>query len=406
MARGAPARRTPEAQRNDGGMSSAKLNAPASVPNGAVAITLRQTCMQRVQALETVRWSWWSQWRDLAAYINPRLGRFLESPNEGTRGRYKNARIINSTATTASQRFASGLMAGVCSPARPWFTLKLGGQDFDEGDPVTLWLSEATKRMMMVFAGSNFYRSVATLFEEIGVFGTGAMLMYEDYDDALRCYPMAAGEYYLAVDARLAVTTLARKVVMTAGALVGQFGIENCSAQVQDFYRQGFLDQEVLVGHIIMPNDKRVYNAPDAKGMPWLEVYWEWGEVADKLLAERGYHETPFVAPRWNVTGNDPYGRSPGMDAIGDTKSLQVLEKRGAQVVDKLANPPMTATTAMKNEPTTVIPGGVTYVPPGRTRTARSSLPTWSTRARCRGSTAALRRPRDASRRRFSRICS
>lgn len=347
-------------------MTDKQLNAPASVPDGAVAVTLRQTCMQRIQAMETVRWSWWSQWRDLCAYINPRQGRFLESPNEASRGRYKNARIINSTATTASQRFASGLMAGVCSPARPWFTLKLGGQDFQEGDPVTLWLSEATKRMMSVFAGSNFYRSVATMFEEIGVFGTGVMLMYEDYDDALRCYPMAAGEYYLAVDARLDVTTFGRKVVMTTGALVGQFGIERCSTTVQNFYRQGYLDQEVLIGHLILPNDKRIYNAPDAKGMPWLEVYWEWGEVADVLLAERGYHERPFCAARWNVTGNDPYGRSPGMDAIGDTKSLQVLEKRGAQVVDKLANPPMTASTSMKNEPTTVVPGGVTYVPPGQ----------------------------------------
>lgn len=335
-------------------------------PNQAPDVTLKQRCMQRLDALDQVRYSWWQQYRDLAAWINPRLGRFLETPNEGTRGRQKNQRIIDSTATVASQRFASGLMAGVCSPARPWFKLKLGGHDFQDGTPEALWLAETEKRMMSIFAGSNFYRSVAMMFEEIGVFGTGVMLMYEDYEDALRCYPQAAGEYYIAVDNRLDPTTFARKVVMTAEALVDQFGLANCSSTVQNFYLQGFLDQEVLVGHIIMPNDKRVYDAIGTEGMPYLEVYWEWGYDQNQVLREKGYNERPFCCARWNVTGNDPYGRSPGMDAIGDVKQLQVVTKRRDQLVDKLVNPPMTAPVHMKNEPTSVIPGAVTYVPPGQ----------------------------------------
>jgi len=334
---------------------------------GATLATLRTKCQMRVTGMENYRWTWWDNWRDLARFINPRLGRFQEMPNTSGRGRPKNGLIIDNTGLIASQRFASGLMAGVCSPARPWFTLKLAGREFAEGSPVTLWLAEVEKRMMSIFAGSNFYRSVATLFEEIGVFGTGVMLMYEDYDDALRCYPLACGEYYLSVDDRLEVTTFARKIVMTAGQMVTQFGLENCSASVQNAYLvTGSNDTEFLIGHIIAPNDKRVYDAPGAKGMPWMEVYWEWGDVGNEVLSERGYNEKPFVAPRWNVTANDPYGRSPGMDAQGDVKQLQVMTKRCDQLVDKLVNPPMTAPNTMKNEPTTVIPGGVTFLPPGQ----------------------------------------
>jgi hypothetical protein len=43
------------------------------------------------------------------------------------------------------------------------------------------------------------------------------------------------------------------------------------------------------------------------------------------------------------------------------------MTKRRDQLIDKLVNPPMTAPNTMKNEPTTVIPGGVTFRPPGDT---------------------------------------
>jgi hypothetical protein len=51
-----------------------------------------------------------------------------------------------------------------------------------------------------------------------------------------------------------------------------------------------------------------------------------------QLLEVRGFREKPFVAPRWNVESNDAYGRSPGMDALGDVIQIQVEEKGYAWV--------------------------------------------------------------------------
>ncbi len=59
---------------------------------------------------------------------------------------------------------------------------------------------------------------------------------------------------------------------------------------------------------------------------------------------------------------NDAYGHGPGMEAIADVKTLQVLAKRLAQAIEKVVNPPLLADVSMKNEPATSIPGGVTYV--------------------------------------------
>lgn len=336
------------------------------VPNNdGNVVSLRVKADQRLNSLETVRWSWWTQWRELSRFINPRLGRFLETPNEGWRGRNKTRAIIDSTATTSSERFASGLMSGITSPARPWFKLRAGAKTFDEGTPAKKWLDEVEKRMMEILAGSNFYRSMASIYEEIGVFGTGVMIMYEDYEDVLRCFPVVAGEYYLGVDERLEVVTLGRKIVMTTAEMVGRFGLDAVSDSVRTQYKQGNLDQEWMVAHLIMPNDERVWDAPDAMGKPWLELYWQWGEGSNVLMEVKGFSEKPFIAPRWNVTANDAYGRSPGMTALGDVKQLQVMTKRKAQLVDKLVNPPLIGDAALRNEPTSVIPGALNYVPTG-----------------------------------------
>jgi hypothetical protein len=50
------------------------------------------------------------------------------------------------------------------------------------------------------------------------------------------------------------------------------------------------------------------------------------------------------------------------MDGLGDTKQLQLTQKRKAQAIDKMVNPPMVADVSMKNQPASGLPGGVTYV--------------------------------------------
>jgi hypothetical protein len=52
------------------------------------------------------------------------------------------------------------------------------------------------------------------------------------------------------------------------------------------------------------------------------------------------------------------------MDTLGDIKQLQHQQKRKAQAIDKMVNPPMVAPTSLKGKPSTVLPGQTTYVDP------------------------------------------
>jgi hypothetical protein len=327
-------------------------------------IKLREHCDNLLIGMKTDRFSWWTHWRELSEYLIPRRYKWLITPNQGNRGSPINQRIIDNTGTVALRVLSAGMMSGITSPGRPWFKLATNSQTLNDKSNVKLWLAECERRMEVVFAESNFYTSLATVYGDLGAFGTGVMIIYQDYDDVIRCFNTCAGEYFLQNDDRQDVSTLGREFVMTVKQVAEMFGIENCSPTVRSAIETGgaMLTREIIVGHLIERNSDLVPGAPGVKGMPWREVYWERGTVNNLLLRVRGFHEKPFIAPRWDIVGNDAYGRSPGMDALGDIKMLQVEQKRKAQAIDKHVNPPLVADVSLKNEPASVIPGGVTYV--------------------------------------------
>jgi hypothetical protein len=50
------------------------------------------------------------------------------------------------------------------------------------------------------------------------------------------------------------------------------------------------------------------------------------------------------------------------MDALPDQKQLQLESRRKAQAIDKMVNPPLVADVQLKNQPASLLPGGITYV--------------------------------------------
>lgn len=317
--------------------------------------------LARLSALKSERSSWDTHWKDIAQYQIPRSGRFTTS--EANQGSKKNQLIYDNTALFAVRTLAAGMMSGITSPARPWFRLGLQDKDLMEFGPVKTWLHQVGEKMRSVFAASNTYNSLHSCYEELGAFGTWADVVLPDYDNVIHHYPLTVGEYCLGHNSKGQIDTLAREFKMTVGQMVEQFGKENCSATVRNLYDKGAYDQWVDVVHMIQPRRDRDYGKLNAKNMPFESCYFEPGQEArDKYLAESGFKRFRALCPRWSVTGNDIYGRSPGMEALGDAKQLQFEQSRKAQAIEYQVNPPLQVPTSYKNSSQSRLPGGVMYV--------------------------------------------
>ena len=327
------------------------------------ATSLRQKYLIRRGALFTERASWMPQYRELSRNIMPRTGRFLAT--DRNKGDKRHNSIIDSTTTRALRVLAAGLMAGMTSPARPWFRLGTNDPDLMEYGPVKTWLSDVTRGMQSIFSKSNTYRSLHTLYEELGAYGTGVSIALPDFEDVLRHYPTTCGEYMIAADHRGEVNALYREFDMTVSALVGQFGVQNVSQGVKSMFDKGHnLDAWVTVLHVIEPRADRDPASKLARDMPFTSNYMEVGsDTANNMgfLRESGFKRFPALAPRWHTAGGDIYGNSPGMEALGDTKQLQHGQLRKAQAIDYKVKPPLQIPVAMKNLPLATLPGGVMY---------------------------------------------
>jgi hypothetical protein len=319
----------------------------------------RKRLEQRKSALWTERTEWETHWRDLSRFVLPRAGRFQTT--DVNKGQKKDQDIIDSTARQALRTLAAGMMSGVTSPARPWFRLALADKDLMEHGPVKEWLHTVGEKMRAIFNASNTYNALHSCYEELGTFGTWACPVVPDFENVIHLHPLTVGEYALATDDRGRVDTAYREFRMTVAQLVKQFGLENCSTQVRNLHDRGNFDAWVTVIHVIQPRDGYDPNKRDGKQMPFASCYFEEGTNEDKYLGERGFKRFPVLAPRWVVTGNDVYGRSPGMDALGDVKQLQFNNLRMAQAIELQVNPPLQVPNALKDKALGRLPGGVSY---------------------------------------------
>jgi predicted O-methyltransferase YrrM len=232
-----------------------------------------------------------------------------------------------------------------------------------ESAAVKAWLHDSAALLRAIFASSNTYRALHTMYEELGLFGTGATIVLPDFDNVMHHYPLTVGEYALATNDKGVVDTLCREFQMTVGQMVERFGKENVSETVRSLYNRGNYDQWVDVVHMIEPRRGRDLTKRDSKNMRYASLYLEPGkDQSDKYLSESGFERFPALAPRWVVTGNDIYGTSPGMECLGDVKQLQHQQLRKGQAIDYQVNPPLQVPTKYKEAKSARLPGGVFYV--------------------------------------------
>ena len=322
----------------------------------------------RKGALWSERESWISHWRELSDHLSPRTGRFFRQ--DRNKGQKRHSKIIDSTGTRAVRVCAAGLMAGMTSPARPWFRLETADKELMQSTDVKKWVNFCTELMRTIFARSNTYRSLHSMYEELITYGTAASIVLPDYHDVVRHYTLTAGEYAISTDHRGVVDTLYREFDMTVAQIVGEFvydaqtqkfNWDAVSPQVKNLWDNHGKDTWRPILHCIEPRKNRNPDSYLSSDLPFASCYLETGGDNDKFMRESGFKTFPALCPRWHVAGGDIYGNSPAMEALGDVKQLQHQQSRKALGIDYMVKPPLRVPTALQNQPLSILPGGVAY---------------------------------------------
>jgi hypothetical protein len=320
----------------------------------------RKLYMQRWGALKAERSSWLGHYRELSDYLMPRNGRFLSS--DRNRGDKRHNNIYDSTGIRAGRILAAGMMSGMTSPARPWFRLETPDKELNKRQPVKEWCAAVTNDMLDIFAKSNTYRALHGIYGQLGVFGTAGSLILDDFQDVIRHYPLAVGEYAISTDDRGVVSTLYREFDMTVMQMIRRFGLKACSPTVQNMYttrqrtRQlGDRRSRHRASRGSRPAQAR--RAQHAVEVLLLRVRPEQRHVPQRVRL----HDLSRRRAAMGRRGRRHLRQQPRHGSLGDAKQLQHEQFRKGQSIDFATLPPLQAPVGTKAQDVVQLPGGVSF---------------------------------------------
>ena len=321
------------------------------------AQNLKQQAIARARQLEDNRLEWESLWKDISEYILPRKGRF--SGDTVNKPKTSPTSIVDATATKALRGLASGMHSGMTSPTRPWFRLAVRDSRLARSSAVSQWLGAVQNILYDALARSNFYASIHTLYTEEAAFGTGALYQEEHPEHGFVFRVLTTGTYALGMGDDGRADSLYRTFWMSAKNVVSKWG-KTASRSTQDLAASS-PDRFVEVCHLIYPRQNFDPAKKDRLNMPFESLYWEKGSSGEEILSRSGFHEFPVMCPRWDVTAEDIYGQSPGLDALPDVKMLQQMAKGEIMALHKMNTPPMAKPAGYKAR-LNLTPGGENVV--------------------------------------------
>src|SRR5574341_1700287 len=279
----------------------------------------KQYYLRRLGQVDTERSSFFSHWKELSEFIDPRRGQFFIS--DRNRGDKRHGKIVNSRATQALRSAQSGMFAGTASPTRPWFKLETLDQKLMASSAVKNWLYTGETVVRAILLDSNFYSTVPIALAEGIQFGTGAISEVDDFEHVLVFHPHTVGSYFIAQNDKGVVDTFITRRQRTVQQIVDEFGIENVSSVVANQYNLNNYESWYEICQFIDPNpDFNPNRADEDRYMPFRSAWFELGGLAtngrseqasnsvftdEKFLRKKGFKKFPIHVFRWAVTGDD-----------------------------------------------------------------------------------------------------
>lgn len=311
---------------------------------------------ERFGELETARSSWVKEWKLIAKYVFPRRSIFTDSKGNAE---LVGKDIYDGTALGALNLFANGIMGYFISSSYPWFKIGLPWAEANELPGVRSWLDSIERILYDDFHRSNFYEETVEILKDAGAFGTACLYIEEDLEENVpKFLAIHPKEFFIDTDKYGDVNTLYRRFFVSVRNLARRFGLENCSTQVQQLYRNQKLSEMIEVVHAVEPREDRDAESLNARDKAWASVYYE--RATRHLLQEGGYDEFPYFVLRIATNSDEVYGRGPGNDALVDVIRINRLGKDLLKFSNRAADPPMNVPVEMRNR-TDKRPGGENY---------------------------------------------
>lgn len=316
-----------------------------------------QALIKRWEKLSGGRDTWLSHWEDLARVMLPRRLGFTTSPVNGDR---RTEELYDGTPMQAARGLANAI--GGMLRRDKWFHLKTEDASSDEAKA---WIADTEQRMRDALENTKarFRQATGECDLDLVVFGTAEMFIGESRrlgNLLFQSLHLKDGCVLYSDEGEAEGMFRAREY--TIRQAIKEFGEDRLSEATRKRLgenREGVLDEKIRFLHAVVPREEGHKGALLSRNLPFTDT---WIEIdAKHEVRSGGFHEFPFVVPRWDTSSGEDYGRSPGMIALPDAATLQAMGETMLVAGQRAADPPLMAPNDGSFAEANTFPGGISY---------------------------------------------
>jgi len=300
---------------------------------------------------------WLEYWQQLGDILLPNRADFIKANQQA---KARTDRIYDGTPRQAARQLASTIDGLLKPKTHQWFWISLDNEDLMQVEEIKLWLEDVAEQMRTAIykKAARFTQRSAEVDESLVVFGTGALWVGANQENTgllfrsfhLRDFAIeenGEGEIdRFKIDEHLKP----RQAIQRWGEAAVHADIIKAAADPK------LQDTEFCFTQLILPQNEYTPGRLGPEGMRFKSCVID--VKHEHEVSKGGFEEFPVAVPRWDTTPDEVYGRSPGMMALPDAKTLQAMGKTLLIAGQKAVDPPTWAYNDAVTSPIRTFPGG------------------------------------------------
>lgn len=302
--------------------------------------------LTRHERLVTNRTTWETHWQEIAERILVRKAEFTKGKtpvSNQTKGEKRSEKVFDSTAALALERFTAAIESLLTPRNARWHKLRPINEALRENNEVQQYLDEVTR---ILFANryapsANFASQANEVYTDLGAFGTGAMLIEDNYGKGLRYSSVPLEQCYPIFDAWGKLIGMHRDFELEAHQALREFGEDMTPEMIKEAAKHSPMNRFRFL-HVVRERDEYDPVRKDHLGMKYMSCYVSYTGRA--IVREKGYRSMPYAVTRYTTSTKEDYGRSPAMTVLPTIKTLNEMKKTVLRGAQKMVNPPLMLT--------------------------------------------------------------
>ena len=319
-----------------------------------------EALIERYERLKSGRAAWLGHWQELAEYFLPRRADFT---GERMPGEKRTEKQFDGTPMMAARNLAAAVDGLLKPKDGRWFSVKPADEALARDGAVREWLQRAEDRLAAALYDprARFVQYSSEVDLDLVVFGTGVLYVGEQVGQGrLQFRSHHLRNALIGVDEGGNVDTVFLTVKLTAAQAAARYGVENLGEKTRDaLEKDDDPDREFTFLRVCMPRAQRDRRLGSAENMPYAAIDIDLDGT--HKIGESGFHEFPYVVPRWETSTDEIYGRGPAMLALPDAKTLNQMGKTLLKAGHKAVDPPILAPSDSFKSAVRIWPGGISY---------------------------------------------